>query len=240
VINEVNARTFSMDSWGNRCPPDSPSGYDPEIPGMVMRYQGGVIDSLPREQFHWIRNPEEGNYGSICWFGSDGNWHPADTYDTATILSCHPLMPVAMVNVDATICPTSYSFDYNAGREGNRQVWQPLLFFHPQDERLRGVSQAVFKGSMLPEQAGGNPVKYAAGRGHVLKSLLPLTYLWPYDHPPTTRGLGGELTLLLGLMAFSSPESRSGRNRADSIFPGRHGKWQNHRWLDDQHPRGCE
>ena len=206
-----------------------------------MRYHNGKIDALPPDQFRWIRDPEEGNFGRICYLGADGNWYPAETYDTSTVLSCHPLMPVAVVNVDVTIYSTSYDFDYSGSHERNQRVWQPLLFFHPQDEGLKGVSQAVFIARMTPEQHGGSPVKYAAGRGTVLKSLVPPTYLWPYEHPPTTRGLGGELTLLLGLMAFSSPESRSGRNRADSIFPGSQGKWQNNRWLDEQHPpRGCE
>jgi hypothetical protein len=234
VVNEVRAIQQTLDSWGSKCPPEDPEGYSEDAPSRVMRYSNGVVEVV--DGYCWNR-ASSGDQGGIFWPDQNGDWCQAEEYATATVLSCHPLMPVAMVNADATVFNTIHrgSDRYRQSSADHQYVWQPLLFFHP--EHLRGVSQVMFQSEMKPEYLGGSPVKYVAGRGQLMKSLTPETYRYPGDHPPESKGLGGNLAALLGLMALTSAPDGEGRNRAESVIPR---KWRGNRWHGEHSPRGCK
>lgn len=234
VVNEVRAIQQTLDSWGSKCPPEDPQGYSEQVPSRVMRYSDGAVEVV--DGYRWSRVSSDGG-GGIFWHDQNGVWYQAGEYATATVLSCHPLIPVAMVNTDATALNTIHRGSdrpYQASAD-EQFVWQPLLFFHP--EHLRGVSQVMFQSEMKPEYLGGSPVKYVAGKGQLMKSLTPETYRYPGDHPPESKGMGGNLAALLGLMALTSAPDGEGRNRADSVIPR---KWRGNRWHGEHSPRGCE
>lgn len=200
-----------------------------------MRYHGGVISAVP-DTFYWDRLPANSNRGAIFYLSADGLVYPCETYKTATVFSCHPLLPVAMVDVDASVEQTFNKHDVD---EDDAPVWEPLQFFHPRNE-MKGVSQAIFSRTLSEVHYGGRPVKYLCGKGPVSKYLVPPTYAYPNRHPPVSRGLGGEITILLGLMAFSAAGDDKG-NRADKVFLGRpHGRWYKGRWEHDGYPEGCK
>lgn len=235
VVNEVRATQQTLDSWGSKCPPEDAAGYSPEVASSVMRYDNGSVQIDNRYQWH---RDSTGTPGGIGWWDADAQWNLTEMYATATVFSCHPLMPIAMVDTDATAENTIHRGSDSSYHENadDQHVWQPLLFFHPASEHLRGVSQVVFQSQMTADLHGGSPVKYVAGRGQLMRSLTPETYRYPGEHPPNSKGLGGNLAALLGLMAFHSPPVEQGRNRAETGIPG---KWQGNRWRDERSPRGC-
>jgi hypothetical protein len=232
VVNEVRATLTTLDSWGSKCPPEEPQGYGPENPSSVMKYEKGVVQVATG--FSWYR--DEGREGCIIYQGFDGQTWPATSYKTATVLSCHPLMPVAMVETDATVNRTLHRGSDNELSDDLR-VWQPLEFFHPGGD-LQGVSQVVFRSEMTSDFYGGSPRKYVAGKGPLMKSLVPDTYRCPFEYPHESVGMGGSLAALLALMAFHRPACEEhGANRAETAILK---NWQNNKWADSHSPRGCE
>jgi hypothetical protein len=209
-------------------PPDDPALYFNEAPSKVMRYSDGVIEDV-HERFGWGRDARM--VGMIFRRGNKAEVR-ARTYNIGTVFSCHPLMPFATLNADASVHQPS---------EGRR--WRPLQFHFP-GGHLTGVSQVVFNGDQISH-------RYVARRhASWMPSLVPRTYQNPYDtyDKEHSRGLGGELAILLALMAFSfyrppvRPEDRSedcGFNRANNVFPGTNGRWNNHEWLHNEPPAGC-
>lgn len=238
VVLEVAAEHAILDSWGNKSPPTQPQAYKKQHASQVMKYDNGVIEAQHPEVYSWWRDEETGqSVGRIRYHDGNGTWYPTEEYKTATVLSCHPLMPIAMVDVDATVYPTTYNDSDGYGAETSR--WVPLRFFHPTTEGLRGVSQIMYPYGMERDQEGGDPVPYVAGKGSLQNKLIPSTHHCPLDHPPKSRGLGGELPVLISLMAFSY-QYEQGLNRADSVFPGKHGMWRNNKWLGKNAPLGCQ
>jgi hypothetical protein len=200
-------------------PPDDPALYFNEIPSEVMRYSDGLVEAVG-ERFAWKRDANMP--GMILRHGNGAEAsRRAITYNIGTVFSCHPLMPFVTLNADASI-----------HRPGGSRRWRPLQFQFP-GEHLTGVSQAVFKGREISH-------RYVARRhASWMPGLVPWTYENPYDDGHS-RGLGGELAILLALMAFSFHRPQgSGSTRADSVFPGPNGRWRNHQWLHDMPPAGC-
>lgn len=199
-----------------------------------MRYYNGIVEDVS-DKFIWHRNVPNQGPGSIIFQDYAGHETEATIYKTATVFSFHPPTPFAMVNVDASV-HTTYTKQSIPDDERPYPVWEPLQFFHPKGQ-LKGLSQAVFSSSLGMDVAGGSPVNYVAGQNDSwIPNLIPSTHRYPYRYPPRSRGLGGDLTILLGLMAFS-PE----RNPFQlTVEPALRDQWKGKRWESTGPPRGCK
>jgi hypothetical protein len=120
-----------------------------------------------------------------------------------------------------------------------------LRFYHPErGNPARGVSQAT---------VGGGGHAYVAGRNPGwIPNLVPSTFKHPREHhaddpaagerpPPRSRGLGGELPVVLGLMTFAAggggvSDHQSAVSRA---FLGHNAYWRGGTWHTTRVPR-CE
>ncbi|KND91873.1 hypothetical protein TOPH_03338 [Tolypocladium ophioglossoides CBS 100239] len=222
VVNELSFYTnevndFNRDQWYNTLPPRSCYGYSNETASRVMRYQGGEVTEA--QGYHWFRSAlcESGH----CYSPSQ---EPLTPYSDFGIFSCGPHLPIVVMPGDPmTII------------EG-KAAMHALRFFHPPlNSELRGVSQATWAEGHMP--AGGFPVKYVAGRDPSwIPGLVPKIFRNP-ETSVSSRGLGGELPIVLGLMAFSEAG-----DRVDEIFLGRNGhrgRWRDRVWMNHHEPQGC-
>ncbi|KAJ4321274.1 hypothetical protein N0V84_005408 [Fusarium piperis] len=104
--------------------------------------------------------------------------------------------------------------------------WDLLRIFHP--PVYRGLSQVVTLES--PMANGGAPVRYVAGRSPSwIPGLLPRTYRSPSANAPDSRGLGGELPIILGLMALTPEQNKESNDSTNQLFLGRNG-WRRNEW----------
>ncbi|KAK5993899.1 hypothetical protein PT974_07337 [Cladobotryum mycophilum] len=214
-----------MDDWFNTVPPSHFTGYGDEIPSYVMRYRDGEVTVATNYQ--WYRAPPIPNYpreeGRLLLCGSELPDGYIIKYKAFAVFSCNPLLPIVVADGDPlTQCNL-------------RQ--HPLLFFHPQNPSLRGISQAVTEDSLMENPSGGGVVKFVAGREPSwIPALVPETYRNPElnPEPPQSVGLAGELPIVIGLMAFSEPgDVRSRQNCVHEIFLGtghHRGRWRGGRW----------
>jgi hypothetical protein len=200
-----------------------------------MYCDGEVIDVS--QIYGWYRDPQTG-IGAI-FSRPDHNNHsfPTTTYSQATICSCHPLLPYAVVATDATVNETQVLPD---AERINELTWEPLRFFFPRDPvngDNTGLSQAVFTCTLGPHLEGGDPRTCVAGRDPSwLHTLVPSCYENFSPSTPPSRGLGGELSILLGLMAFTAPGGR-GAPRAYTVFAGQ--RWRHRRWTYNRALSSC-
>ncbi|TFB04248.1 hypothetical protein CCMA1212_004107 [Trichoderma ghanense] len=233
VINELvvkdDDRYNRGDDWFNREPPSEARGFEGEITGTVMRYHNGQVTEARgyrwlRGDFDTTRNAWPPGYlyrydsdGSPM-LSDDGNFQCATMHNQLAVFSCNPLLPIAIFVGD----PLS----------ARSLARVPLLFHHP--EAQPGVSHAVHTDS--PAGQGGGMRKFVAGASPSwMPSLVPKTYRNPYD-PVPSRGLSGELPIILGLMAFSEATSE-GDEAARRIFL-EEGRWRNGEWHHSAAPRG--
>ncbi|KAL7811696.1 hypothetical protein V8C44DRAFT_92872 [Trichoderma aethiopicum] len=233
VINELvvhnDDRLNVGDYWYNREPPREPRGFEREITGTVMRYYNGQVTEA--HEYRWFRGDfNESRHawppGSLYKYDSDGsltltddgNFQCAEMYKESAVFSCNPLLPIAVLVGD----PLS---DSSLARV-------PLLFQHPESQK--GVSHAVHPDSKARE--GRRMCKFVAGTSPSwMPSLVPKTYRNPYDLEPS-RGLSGELPIILGLMAFSEAKVEGG-DIARRIFL-EESRWRNGKWHHSLAPRG--
>lgn len=143
-------------------------------------------------------------------------YQPQQPYQTRTVFHCGPFLPHVHGGGDA----------YVAGRdeyaEGEFYGWQALHLDHEEG----GVSRI------------GSQYKYVAGDGpswldnHQIISGL---YRRPRDVGVArySRGLGGEVAIVIGLMALSQR-----RGQIDTAFATR--LWNNNRWTGHLHPDACK
>lgn len=220
------------DDWWNITPPIRAQGYSHEIPSKVMRWRDGAVSEA--RNWQWGRpatQPGQPKADGLLWTPQpDGTAYYADLYKRFTVFSCSPFLPVVVADGD----PSAH--------DNTRMT--PLLFFRPpRDNRMRGTSQAVTDESEM--DAGPGPAKYTAGRHPSwIPSLVPPTYATQEHSAPKSAGLGGELPIVIGLMAFSEAGDRANlTNRTDEIFlgsPGHHGRWHDLRWTHNHRPTGCK
>ena len=238
VVNEVSIANTEADTWGNPRPPTTPGAYYDEIPSAVMRFHDGHdIQMLSPEVAFWERDGDAPG-GAIYYINQEGSFSPAETYKTSTVSSCHPLMPFAMVQTDAMIARTCTS---DMGFSPDENTWQPLMFFFPLSGNgsLSGRSQAMFRSNLTPSHVGGSLTTYVAGQQPSwIPNLVPRTYQNPLSVTPS-RGLGGDLSILLGIMAYTAPRVE-GRTRAEGVFCGPSGRWRNRQWHHNHSPAGCK
>ncbi|KAM5344745.1 hypothetical protein ACJ41O_010607 [Fusarium nematophilum] len=220
MANRLDIASPDRDIYYHHLPPSSPRGYHGEVASKVMRYSNGQVTEAAGYQ--WIRNTDDpnlpNNYGRLCRFdAAQGVWYMMDTgdywhaevYKTFAVAACNPLLPIMVVDQDPLVNETG--------------PWHLLQIFHPRG-RLEGVSQVVTPFSEM--SGGGGPVRYVAGKSPSwIPGLLPKTYRSPRANPPPSTGLGGELPIILGLMALSASSSRT-----NEVFLGRNARWQRGAW----------
>ncbi|KAL7823739.1 hypothetical protein V8C26DRAFT_1799 [Trichoderma gracile] len=233
VINELivndDDRLHVGDVWYNREPPAEPRGFEREITGTVMRYHNGQVTEA--RGYRWLRGEFEATRnawppGNLYRYDlndspmltDDMNFQCAEVYKQLAVFSCNPLLPIAVLVGD----PLS----------AISLARVPLLFHHP--EHQPGVSHAVHPDSLARE--GGVMCKFVAGASPSwMPSLVPKTYRNPYE-PGPSRGLSGELPIILGLMAFSEARSE-GEDVARRIFLEEN-RWRNGEWRHAAAPKG--
>ncbi|KAL2673798.1 hypothetical protein Neosp_012242 [[Neocosmospora] mangrovei] len=201
IVNKLQIKEPEMDGYHNLIPPSSPSGYAGEVPSKVMRYFNGQVSEAAG--YSWHRDSVDTTGCLFCVDGSGnyimdpetGSYVSAQEYNTFTVFACNPLLPIMLTNTD----PLIY-----------RSSWDLLRIFHPLGIQS-GLSQVVSLES--PMAAGPGPVRYVAGKSPSwMPGLIPKTYRNPSSQAPTSSGLGGELPVILGLMALNAFPSSGGEN----------------------------
>ncbi|KAK7419712.1 hypothetical protein QQZ08_010725 [Neonectria magnoliae] len=226
MVNELRYNRPEQDNYHNLIPPTSPSAYTNEITSKVFRYMDGTVDEAPG--IFWLRHTEFPAEGGLWWRDLEtGELYPVEKYGCSAVFACNPHLPIMFTLYDPLETNT-------------RSSWQLLQIFHPRGN-LSGVSQIATEDSSMTR--GGGLVRHAAGaRPTWIPSLLPATYRSPISSPPTSRGLGGELAVILGLMALSAePDLTNTNNNTNVVFLGSGrsaARWQNRRWLHDEKPKG--
>ncbi|POR35884.1 Uncharacterized protein TPAR_03926 [Tolypocladium paradoxum] len=222
VVNELlfhneELNDFNRDEWYNTLPPRNCYGYSGEIASRVMRYQGGEVTEA--RGYQWFRS--ELCQSGYCYSTS---CESVMCYRDFGVFSCGPHLPIVVMPGDPMTIV-----------EG-KDAMHALRFFHPSsNSELKGVSQATWADGDMPP--GGFPVKYVAGRDPSwIPSLVPKMFR-NTETGVSSRGLGGELPIVLGLMAFSEAGGR-----VDEIFLGRNGhrgRWRDRVWMNSHEPQGC-
>lgn len=211
---------FNRDEWYNTLPPRDCYGYTNEHASRVMRYLDGEVTEA--QGYQWFR-PGLCQTG-YCYSLAQEEPEPAKCYRDFGVFSCGPHLPIVVMPGD----PMTITDGKNA--------MHALRFFHPPiTSGLRGVSQATWPEGHMPP--GGFPVKYVAGRDPSwIPSLVPKIFRNP-DTGVSSRGLGGELPIVLGLMAFSEAGGM-----VDEVFLGRNGhrgRWRDRVWMNNHEPQRC-
>ncbi|KAI8654177.1 hypothetical protein NCS56_01374300 [Fusarium sp. Ph1] len=136
--------------------------------------------------------------------------------------------------------PTGYLLRYDG-----EMNWDPLLYLsnwellrvhHPREVRV-GLSQITTSGSPVEMDAGG-PLRYVAGKSPSwMPALIPSSYCNPYSDAPDSRGLGGELAIILGLMALTERPKGPTENEATDVFLEKR-CWRRYGWRRNHQPEG--
>ncbi|KAH7318150.1 hypothetical protein B0I35DRAFT_478687 [Stachybotrys elegans] len=231
VVNELILNSdigFERDAWCNALPPRTYAGYQGEIASHVMRYQDGTVtQACGWTYFRGDQSEVNGGAwggGFIYYALDEEQGYYAEQYSSMCVFSSNPHLPIIISHED--VLASSNSIEFHA-----------LQFFHDQASH-RGVSFAVTEESnMMP---GGGPVKHVAGRNpNWIPSLVPDVYSSP-PNAPRSRGLAGELPIVLALMAFSEDRINDTANRTNDIFLGSRtlgpARWRNGSWTHSGAP----
>ncbi|KAF4970856.1 hypothetical protein FSARC_2222 [Fusarium sarcochroum] len=229
IVNKLIIREPERDIYHHYIPPLSPEKYHGEVPSKVMRYRNGEVSEAT--DFYWLREIDmlpapQGQllrldgYGNYLVDQAGQSYPPAQEYKTFGVAACNPLLPIMVIDQDPLVSRTS--------------GWELLRIFHPPN--LPGLSQVVTIHS--PMGIGGAPVLHAAGRSPSwMPSLLPETYRMPRRSAPRSSGLGGELPIILGLMALSAPHDTNNTS-INGVFLGHERTWRRGVWNSTDAPRG--
>ncbi|KAL0943197.1 uncharacterized protein CTRU02_201083 [Colletotrichum truncatum] len=214
ILGEEHGFRPLSDRWGSPQPPPTSEGYGNEVPGRVWRYQDGVVNLAP--EFTWFRGDRglqgrvEMNFNTVNEYGEvESSCEVAEVYSTHSVFNCWRFLPCIYTDADVSAI----------GEMEINHRWSPLEFDH--DKHERGMTWVC-----------GDSERHVAGRGASwMPSLLPETYAAPTSHAepaPPSKGLGGTLGVIIGLMALSRKPGH-----ADDVFT--HNMWRNNRWYG--HPR---
>ncbi|KAF7552244.1 hypothetical protein G7046_g7477 [Stylonectria norvegica] len=234
VVNEMRIHAPLRDIYDNHIPPQRPSGYLPEIPSSVFRYYDGAVSAVPNYQ--WVRQNDRSE-GGLWAIGADREFvidpetrHPwqAMKYNVFAVFACNPLLPIMVVNADPMVVNTE-------------SRWELLQIYNPTNHGLAGISQVATEDSHMGHPGPGLCRHVAGSSPSWMPSLIPTTYKNPNPQYRSV-GLGGELPIILGLMALTREQDPNELNRyTDEIFggrPGHQGRWFNRHWSGTDRPRG--
>ncbi|KAK3360360.1 hypothetical protein B0T25DRAFT_128560 [Lasiosphaeria hispida] len=205
-----------VDQWLNFLPPILPSGYLGEAIGTVFRYSSGAITRA--DEYLWHR-PHMGQPGSILRLDSENNVSgTAIPYQSRSIFSCSAHLPLIVLEGDASLGSTLRTGcacgSTSSSADEDLPAWDMLHF----SDKGIGISLAA-------THASGYPGPYVVGRNPSwMPSLVPVSFANTRpEHVPQSRGLSGDVAIVIGLMAF---HSRPGE--ASNVFGGgcwRYGQW---------------
>lgn len=218
----VRFRDCEKDTWDNVVPPSSPHKYATDLSDdvQVMRFSDGVVTQA--QGFRWYR-PSHDESGGVWYLTEDGQQVQVVGHRECSVFSCGTHLPVVAANADVAVA------DYDT------YVWKALKFFHSSQEHLQGVSFAVVneEDELDREMEGAHPKKrVAGGQARWVPSLVPSTYSYSVSStlPPRSRGLTGNLNVLLGLMALSLDPSRATQREIYRIFHSSEQRFSNYHW----------
>jgi hypothetical protein len=218
IVNEINLNLHhhkSADQWGNNTPPETSEGFTQERVGNVLRYKNGTV-SKAEGQYSWYR-PQPGEEGAIgYWVDQESDelgllpitdFQPLEVYSTSTVFACGPFLPFIHGSGDVTV-DDSEAFD----------GWHALHFLHD-----GAISRASSNGDF----------KVLAGRdAGFIDSLLPRAYRNTMAGAPHSAGLGGEIGLVIGLMALSQQPHGALDNALQHC-------WSGNQWTGHRHANAC-
>ncbi|KAI0835178.1 hypothetical protein F5Y06DRAFT_276892 [Hypoxylon sp. FL0890] len=186
-------------------PPETAVNYARELKGIVFRFHNGAV--FPATEYFWERS--QGKPGNIGFRQSiHGPFTPCQHYKTTSVFDCGPLLPCIYNWADITVA------DLKDNPTPNERFW-PLKFEHTED----GVSEVTTMGK-----------RYVAGKNASwVGSLVPSSYENRQHFAIPSRGLRGDLGVILGLMALTEPPGR-----ADDAFRYH---WSNYRWIGQRQSR---
>ncbi|CAF3651745.1 unnamed protein product [Fusarium graminearum] len=225
ITNKLIINEPDRDLYRHLIPPRLPSQYSGEIPSKVMRYRNGDITEAP--DFYWLRDTNSGPHGQLLRLDGQGGHvldqsnmiYTGDEYKTFGVVACNPLLPIMVAEHDPLV---------SSGH------WDLLRIFHPTNRP--GLSQVATDNSRMG--AGGGPVPYVAGSSPSwMPGLVPRTYRSPRSGAPRSAGLGGELPIILGLMALNAPRE-PGNTSVHNVFLGHNRIWRHGQWISTDAPRG--
>ncbi|KAF5021607.1 hypothetical protein F66182_6354 [Fusarium sp. NRRL 66182] len=227
IVNKLKISEPDRDIYLHHIPPSSPEKYVGEIPSKVMRYRNNEVTEVT--DYYWYREPSMTPQGQLLRLDQDGNYlrdqngqyFPAPEYKTFGVAACNPLLPIMVVDKDPLVFPP--------------KSWDLLRIFHPK-KALTGLSQVATIDSSMG--SGGGPVLYVAGRSPSwMPGLVPKTYKSLPGNQRASRGLGGELPIILGLMALSAEHDESNSSTND-MFLGHNPVWRDGVWTGRDAPKG--
>ncbi|RGP81799.1 hypothetical protein FLONG3_103 [Fusarium longipes] len=225
ITNKLIINNPERDIYMHHIPPSSPSKYGGEIRSKVMRYRNGDVTEAP--DFYWHRDPNSVPQGQLLRFDGQGGYisdptgqpYAAVEYKTFGVAACNPLLPIMVAEHDPLVSPVD---------------WDLLRIFHPTNRP--GMSQVATFNSPMGD--GGGPVLYVAGSGPSwMPGLIPRTYRSSRPGVPRSAGLGGELPIILGLMALYAAHDPHNIS-IDDVFLGHHRIWRHGQWTSNEAPRG--
>ncbi|KAI0110525.1 hypothetical protein F4776DRAFT_393327 [Hypoxylon sp. NC0597] len=209
VVNEiqfVNGHTSCVDEWHNIIPPMTTVNYARELKGIVFRFHNGAV--FPASEYMWER-PIQGKPGNIGFRQSLlAPFIKCEHYKTTTVFDCGPFQPCIFTEADVTVA------DLEDNLPPDNRFWA-LNFNHTED----GISKVARIGK-----------RYVAGRNASwVGSLVPSGYENRQYLAPPSKGLRGDLGVILGLMALTETPGR-----IDNAFRYH---WDNYRWISQKQGR---
>ncbi|KAI5461716.1 hypothetical protein BGZ63DRAFT_404548 [Mariannaea sp. PMI_226] len=229
TVNELRIDAEQRDEYHHRIPPTHPNGYTDEIQSRVMYYNNGVVSSHPGYQWYRGSPPDLRRTEGQLWrinAQEDEDYRPVK-YSTCAVFACNPHLPIM-------VCPDDPFVNNTESR------WQLLQILHPR--AFPGLSQVAHEDSNMPD--GPGLTRYVAGsHPRWIPSLVPSSYRWPHlSTPPPSTGLGGELAIVLGLMALAAePDHHDSNDNTNILFLGdgnHRGCWRGGGWYGNSPPRG--
>jgi hypothetical protein len=221
------------DQWHNYVPPTKSEAYT-EVPGnpapTVFRFRRGEITVA--RGYSWTRGPDGPGY--IYKKSTSEGEHlriPVETYRTTSIFHCSPFLPLVVTPTDASLGYTFYrQSGYNPDYDTDvYKPWELLHFedwYHKGYEGLEGVSYANSVAAGAPCVVGKNP--------SWIPTLVPRAFQNTGSGLPDSQGLSGDVSLIIGMMAF---HSRPSGPTIDQVFAG---VWRHCRLHVNTAPTGCK
>lgn len=206
----------------NILPPMTRHGYRDIVPGTVFRYTNGVVTIA--ENYFWQRlaedmdgRPREGGIYRYHAYGDGPDYTVtrALDYKVQSIFACSesPCLPIIVAGGDILLYDSymrPVSGQGTATMNNSDCCWDLLHFEH-----RSGVSLATGFPFGRPYVAGSDP--------SWIPSLVPKVFENPKEPQTESRGLAGDISIVIGLMAFHGPPENPSQ-----VF-ARHW-WQHNSW----------
>lgn len=238
VLEDSTGATLERDAWMNKLPPMQTEDFNDEAVGTVFRWHGGVVTRAEGYSFFREDTGEPGRIAHDDWYNQDmvdnGEDLPKPTniglptvHGEASVFFCGPFLPCIATRCDASqglaFAPSRQVADWDDRMRGSGfQEWG-LLHFSGDGNGTSFANSAYVGGPCV----GGRNASW-------MPALVPDTFA-NHMKPglPESKGLGGELAIVLALMAL---HGRPGQ--PTSVFERNY--WNNNRWHGPRHSPGAD